>query len=82
MLQDTVRGLGQAPVGPEELKPRKAGVIGEFGRAAETVAGLIFTGLGRMPKVGDTVRKNGYKFTVDRADRRRIYRVRVANDPE
>ena len=48
----------------------------------ETVAGLIFTSLGRVPKVGDTVRKNGYKFTVDRADRRRIYRVRVANDPE
>ena len=48
----------------------------------ETVAGLIFTTLGRVPKVGDTVHKNGYKFTVDRADRRRIYRVRVANDPE
>src|ERR1051326_8590882 len=48
----------------------------------ETVAGLIFTTLGRIPKVGDTVRKNGYKFVVDRADRRRIYRVRVSADPE
>jgi CBS domain containing-hemolysin-like protein len=48
----------------------------------ETVAGLISTGLGRMPKVGDTVRKNGYQFVVDRADRRRIYRVRVSQDPE
>ncbi|HEV2718412.1 MAG TPA: hemolysin family protein [Thermoanaerobaculia bacterium] len=48
----------------------------------ETVAGLIFTGLGRIPKAGDTVRKNGYKFVVDRADRRRIYRVRVSHDPE
>jgi magnesium and cobalt exporter, CNNM family len=48
----------------------------------ETVAGLVSTGLGRMPKVGDTVSKNGYKFVVDRADRRRIYRVRVSQDPE
>jgi len=48
----------------------------------ETVAGLISTGLGRIPKVGDMVHKNGYKFVVDRADRRRIYRVRVSQDPE
>src|ERR1051325_1397326 len=48
----------------------------------ETVAGLIFTTLGRVPKAGDTVKKNGYKFVVDRADRRRIYRVRVSKDPE
>src|ERR1044071_5494848 len=48
----------------------------------ETVAGLIFTTLGRIPKVGDEVSKNGYKFVVDRADRRRIYRVRVSKDPE
>ena len=48
----------------------------------ETVAGLIFTTLGHVPKAGETVTKNGYKFTVERADRRRIYRVRVATDPE
>ena len=48
----------------------------------ETVAGLIFTTLGRVPGVGTTVSKNGYRFTVDRADRRRIYRVKVSKDPE
>ncbi len=48
----------------------------------ETVAGLIFTSLGRVPKVGDTVSKNDYHFVVDRADRRRIYRVRVSKEPE
>lgn len=48
----------------------------------ETVAGLIFTTLGRVPKAGATIKKNGYVFTVDRADRRRIYRVRVSRDPE
>ena len=37
----------------------------------ETVAGLIFTSLGRVPAVGATVAKNGWVFTVERADRRR-----------
>ena len=48
----------------------------------ETVAGLIFTTLGRVPKTGTVITKNGFRFEVDRADRRRIYRVRVARDPE
>jgi putative hemolysin len=48
----------------------------------ETVAGLIFTSTGRIPKAGVVVKKNGYQFIVDRADRRRIYRVRVSKDPE
>ena len=48
----------------------------------ETIAGLIFTTLGRVPKVGEVVAKNGFRFEVDRADRRRIYRVKVSPDPE
>jgi len=48
----------------------------------ETVAGLIFTRLGRVPAVGAVVRKDGFRFDVERADRRRIYRVRVTRDPE
>ncbi len=48
----------------------------------ETAAGLIFTLTGRIPKAGAEVRKNGYRFIVDRADRRRIYRVRVSKDPD
>lgn len=47
----------------------------------ETVAGLIFTQLGRIPKVGQNVSKNGWRFEVDRADRKRIYRVRVVLAP-
>jgi len=47
----------------------------------ETVAGLIFTTLGRIPGVGSVVTKNGIRFEVDRADRRRIYRVKVSRDP-
>jgi CBS domain containing-hemolysin-like protein len=52
------------------------------GEDYETVAGLIFTTLGRVPKPGAVIKKNGYVFTVDRADRRRIYRVRLSRDPE
>jgi CBS domain containing-hemolysin-like protein len=48
----------------------------------ETIAGLIFTTLGRVPKAGSVMTKNGYRFEVDRADKRRIYRVKVSRDPE
>jgi putative hemolysin len=48
----------------------------------ETVAGMIFTTLGRVPSVGTVVRKNGFLFEVERADRRRIYRVKVGKDPD
>jgi putative hemolysin len=52
------------------------------GEDYETVAGMIFTTLGRVPKSGTMISKNGYRFIVDRADRRRIYRVKVTRDPE
>ena len=52
------------------------------GEDYETLAGLIFTTLGRVPKAGATMKRNGYIFIVDRADKRRIYRVRVSRDPE
>jgi len=52
------------------------------GEDYETVAGLIFTSTGRIPKPGTVVKKNGYQFIVDRADRRRVYRVRVSKDPD
>ena len=47
----------------------------------ETVAGMIFTTLGRVPATGTVVPKNGWLFEVERADRRRIYRVKVRKDP-
>lgn len=52
------------------------------GEGYETVAGLIFTHIGRVPKPGEIVRKNGVIFEVERADRKRIHRVRVYRDPE
>jgi putative hemolysin len=51
------------------------------GEDYETVAGLIFTSLGRVPATATIVPKNGWLFEVERADRRRIYRVKVRKDP-
>ena len=64
----------------EELEERLGARLS--GDDYETVAGLIFTTLGRVPKVGAVVTKNGFRFEVERADRRRIYRVRVSRDPD
>lgn len=47
----------------------------------ETVAGMIFTSLGRVPAVGTVIAKNGFLFEIERADRKRIYRVKVKSDP-
>ena len=47
----------------------------------ETVAGMIFTTLGRVPATGTVIPKNGWLFEIERADRRRIYRVKVRKDP-
>ncbi|HET8773200.1 MAG TPA: transporter associated domain-containing protein, partial [Thermoanaerobaculia bacterium] len=47
----------------------------------ETVAGMIFTSLGRVPATGSVTAKNGWLFEIERADRKRIYRVKVRQDP-
>jgi CBS domain containing-hemolysin-like protein len=51
------------------------------GEDYETVAGMIFTTLGRIPKAGAQMAKSGWLFEVDRADKRRVYRVKVSKDP-
>ena len=52
------------------------------GDGYETIGGLIFTEMGRVPSGGETVRKRGLLFEVERADRKRIYRVRICRDPD
>ncbi len=71
-----VSGLLRVEVLEEKLGAEFTG--GDY----ETVAGLIFTTLGRVPKAGAVINRSGWRFEVDRADRRRIYRVRVIPDPE
>ena len=48
----------------------------------ETVAGLIFTSLGHVPQVGETVDRFGLRFTVEAVADRRIQTVRVERSPE
>ena len=43
----------------------------------ETVAGLIFTAIGRVPQVGESVEDYGLRFTVEAVADRRIQTVRV-----
>jgi CBS domain containing-hemolysin-like protein len=56
-----------------------------FGRGPEeeeftTVAGFLASRLGHIPKPAETHREFDLKFTVEEADRRRVYRVRVEPD--
>jgi CBS domain containing-hemolysin-like protein len=48
----------------------------------ETVAGLIFTYLGHVPQVGETVEHFGLRFIVEAVADRRIQTVRVERAPE
>ncbi len=48
----------------------------------DTVGGLIFDALGRVPEAGETVVESGYELTVERVEGRRITRVRVREAPE
>jgi CBS domain containing-hemolysin-like protein len=48
----------------------------------ETVAGLIFTYLGHVPQVGETVERFGLCFTVEAVADRRIQTVRVERSPQ
>jgi CBS domain containing-hemolysin-like protein len=47
----------------------------------ETVAGLIFSVLGRVPQVGESVESYGLRFTVEGVADRRIQTVRVERIP-
>ena len=53
-----------------------------FGRGPEegdftTVGGLLTSRLGHIPKPGETYKESDLRFTVEEADRRRVYRVRI-----
>jgi CBS domain containing-hemolysin-like protein len=46
-------------------------------RDFDTVGGFVVASLGRVPEVGETFDLGGLKVEVVRADRRRVYRVRM-----
>jgi putative hemolysin len=43
----------------------------------DSVGGLIFTHLGRLPEVGETLRVSGLEMEVLQLDGRRVARVRI-----
>jgi len=43
----------------------------------DTIAGLVFSGLGHVPQVGEELRQDHVRLTVMEATRRRILRVRI-----
>jgi putative hemolysin len=47
----------------------------------DTLGGFVTHELGRLPKVGETVRSNGVRFVVESVDGRRVGRVRVIREP-
>jgi len=47
----------------------------------DTIAGLVLNAFGRMPKRGEYVDLNELRFTVQRADNRRVYLVEVGPVP-
>jgi len=47
----------------------------------DTLGGFVTHELGRLPKVGETVKSNGVRFVVESVDGRRVGRVRVIREP-
>ena len=54
--------------------------VGEIDRHIDTVGGLILSKLGRLPRVGDSVRIRNLTLTVEAVRRRRIEEVLLVRD--
>jgi len=48
----------------------------------DTIGGLVLNAFGRMPKRGESVDLEGYRFTVQRADNRRVHLLDVTVAPQ
>jgi CBS domain containing-hemolysin-like protein len=56
---------------------------GEHGDTVDTIGGMIFNALGRVPSRGEVVQAvPGFEFHVLDADPRRVKRVRIIHDPK
>jgi magnesium and cobalt transporter len=47
----------------------------------DTIGGLVLSGFGRVPKRGESVDLAGFRFTVQRADNRRVHLLNVSLAP-
>ena len=50
--------------------------------AFDPIGGLVLSGFGRMPKRGEHVDLDGFRFSVQRADNRRVHLLDVSAAPE
>jgi CBS domain containing-hemolysin-like protein len=50
-------------------------------RAYDTIGGLVFGNLGRLPEVGDSVVLDGHRLTVGTMDGKRVASVRLSHAP-
>ena len=57
-----------------------AHVVEKIDRHIDTVAGLILSRIGRLPRVGDSVRIRNLTLTVQAVRRRRIEEVLLVRD--
>lgn len=48
----------------------------------ESVSGLVYYSLGRVPREGDTCEYRGLRLTVEKVDDRRVAQVRIVEAPE
>lgn len=62
---------------PVELLEELFGVEIEEDAPWETVGGMVFSLLGDLPEVGESVESHGLRYTVHEVEERRIVRVRV-----
>lgn len=49
---------------------------------ADTLGGYIYSQLGRVPQLGETLRHDNFEFTVEEVEARRILKVKVKAIPE
>jgi len=79
------------PAGEESFSVRALTPIDDFNdhfgtdfsdEEFDTIAGLVMSAFGHMPKRGEQIDLSGFRFTVQRADNRRIYLLEVAPAPE
>ncbi len=49
---------------------------------ADTLGGFIYSQLGRVPQLGETLRHDNFEFTVEEVEARRILKVKMQKIPE
>jgi len=82
--RESVARLGERTfsVSASENVARVAELFGHGPEEEEftTLGGFLAARLGHIPKPGETHRESGLVFTVEEADRRRVHRVRIAEE--